>query len=660
MPTDKDIKTDAEEAYSAGQAHWSQYWEEARKDIQFREGNQWSAKDKAYLMSQDREVLVWNKTHRIVNLVTGYEQKNLLALKIDPFEGADERTASQFSALVMNNMLYGGGYMAASAAFEFGSVIAGMNLIEPWVDRSEDLLNGDIRFRRLPYNRFVLDPTFTDRDLDRDCGFIYTRDYFSKDQCAGLLPDRESDIIGLKGGASDSKFSYFYPMKGKNNEYNLKYDRFFVSTHRPYRILADTKTGRIVPMPDNGDGRINELIKLFAQRYPQLKVIKGRRRGVDLHIFIEGELMYSGPDPSGLDEYPFVLEAGYWTPEEEDPKYRLQGVVRCCRDPGTEANRRRSMVIDMLDGVIRQGWKAKSGSVKNPDELYQSGMAVVWVDEKAALTDVEQLQAPQIPPGLFQALEIMDKDHDEISGVNAEMLGSPTNENIEVAALLAKMRSANGLTTLQSLFNGHRFAKTQLGRKQIKLIQKNYTAAKVARILGEPPTQEFYTKDFAKYDCVPVEGVLTDTQRQMHYAQILAWKKAGAPIPWEHILDFAPMERKDKLKEAVKKAEQMQSKAASEQQQMDAVAKALLNAQAFQTIASGKERLSKVLDNKATAVLDQAKAAKEVKGIDLENFSKTLSLLQTLLTMLKGQDSGSPVNPSGQNQLAGMTPAGMA
>jgi hypothetical protein len=109
--------------------------------------------------------------------------------------------------------------------------------------------------------------------------------------------------------------------------------------------------------------------------------------------------MYSGPDPSGLDEYPFVLEAGYWSPEDENPQYRMQGVMRCMRDPATESNRRRSMVLDMLDGVIRQGWKAKTGAVVNQDELYGSGFSVVWMNKEAEMTDAEQL-----PPGSRRAL----------------------------------------------------------------------------------------------------------------------------------------------------------------------------------------------------------------------------------------------------------------
>jgi hypothetical protein len=641
MATDNDIKKDYEEAYNAGQASWYQYWEEAKKDVQHRLGNQYSAHDKAYLKSQDREALVWNKAHRVCNTISGYEQKNILALKVEPFEGADEKTASQFSALLMHNMLYGGGYMCTSDAFENGPVIAGMNLIEPWVDRTYDLLNGEIKFRRLPYNRFVLDPTFTNRNLDEDCGFVITRDYFNKQQTMGMLPDRMDEIGKMKGSGGDSKFGLFYPQRGRNNEYNLKYDRFYAMTFREFRILADTKTGQMVPLPNQDDPRFEEVVRMFMGRYPSLRMIRGMRKGVDLHIFIEGELMYSGVDSSGLDEYPFVLSAGYWTPEEEDSRYRMQGVVRVLRDPGVECNRRRSMILDILDSQIRSGWKAKDGSVVNREELYQAGgSSVVWIDKNAEMNDADRLDPPTFPQGLLQATEAFDKDHDELSGVNAEMMGAPENDDIEVAAILAKIRAGKGLTTLQSLFSNHRYSKSLLGRKQIKMIQKNFTPAKIARIINEQPTQEFYSKDFGKYDCVPAEGVLTDTQRQQHYAQIMAWKKAGAPIPWGHILDFAPMENKDKLKEAVKQQEQAQAQMQKEQRDIEMLGKLLLQADMQQKIASSKERLSQADENRSNATLDRAKAMKEMQDMDIESFSKTVSLLMQLKAILNGEQPG--------------------
>jgi hypothetical protein len=190
---------------------------------------------------------------------------------------------------------------------------------------------------------------------------------------------------------------------------------------------------------------------------------------------------------------------------------------------------------------------------------------------------------------------------------------------------------------LQGLFNGHRFSRILLGRKQVKIIQKNYTPTKVQRILGEPPTREFYTKDFAKYDCVPVEAVLTDSQRQLFYSQLMAYKKMGAPIPWNAMVDYGPMEYKDKFKQIMTQAEKQQSEAAEEERQMNMVAKQLLNAEAAQKIASAKERLSQAQENRTTSELDRAKTIRELQQVDLNSFAKTLALLQQMLGMLKGE-----------------------
>jgi hypothetical protein len=336
MATDNDIKKDMEEAYGAGERHWSPYWIEARRDVKFKAGDQYSNRDKLYLKRMDREALVWNRTHRVVNLVAGYEQKNLLSLKIEPFEGADEQTASQFSGLVMNNMLYGGGYAAFSNAFEMGPVISGMNLVEHWIDRSDDLLNGDVRFRRIPYNRFILDPTFQDKDLDRDCTYALTRDYFSARACTSLLPEREKDIRMLKPRrySGDNKFGQFYPLQSLGGETHLKYDRFYVEAQRPVELLVDVKTGTSMRIPEKADRRVRDLIRILLNRKPNLKKLKRYKKGVDLHIFVEGELMYSGLDPSGLDEYPFTLEAGVLDPGGRRSPLSHPGVGSVLPGPG--------------------------------------------------------------------------------------------------------------------------------------------------------------------------------------------------------------------------------------------------------------------------------------------------------------------------------------
>jgi len=40
------------------------------------------------------------------------------------------------------------------------------------------------------------------------------------------------------------------------------------------------------------------------------------------------------------------------------------------------------------------------------------------------MTDVQQIQPPQVPPSMIQLSEILGREIQEISGVNEELLGS--------------------------------------------------------------------------------------------------------------------------------------------------------------------------------------------------------------------------------------------
>ena len=84
MATDRDIKKDRDTAYHEASGHWGQFLAEAKKDLECHLGKQWDASDESYLKGQGREALVFNKVRRVNKLLTGYQRKNRLSLKIEP------------------------------------------------------------------------------------------------------------------------------------------------------------------------------------------------------------------------------------------------------------------------------------------------------------------------------------------------------------------------------------------------------------------------------------------------------------------------------------------------------------------------------------------------------------------------------------------------
>jgi len=639
MATDNDIKKEFNEAYSQAHDYWTKYLTEAKKDLEFSMGKQWDPKEEAYLKAQGREVMVFRKNHRVIKLITGYERKNRLSIKADPVEGSDERTANQLSSVMLFDLSRTNAYHTISDAFEQGPLKTGMNLINIYVDYSQDPLNGDIRFKRLPYNRFLIDHAAFERDFS-DCGFLLRREYMAKQAVKSILPASKRGFIkDLSPKGRDDKFPQMVLPKGLDGKDLYTYDEFWRRTYEEYTLLIEPLSGRQVEWTKSKKELEEMQRSLVAQvsrlipAYPGLKEVPATKKTVKVHILIEGEVAHTGPEPSGIEDYPFVPLFGFWDPEYgDDSSLKVQSIARVGRDPQTEVNKRRSKMLDIIDSQIASGWMAKTGSVDTPKALYQSGQAqVIWINEKVAVP-IEQvlkkIDPAIIPQGLFQLTELMDRDVMEIPGATAELLGSPENDDIQVAGILAKLRSNNALTVLQDLFDNLRLAKKQLGNKVIKAIQKNYDAEKVQRIINEQPTAEFYKKSFGKYDAAVVEGLLTDTQRQMYFTQIFALKQAGAPIPWAAIIDAAPIEDKKELKEMVaaeEKAMRQQAQAMGVLQQLET---ALKQSKLQSDMASIKEKLSQAEENRTNAMLDRAKMVKELEGMDFDRVMKILELMK--------------------------------
>jgi hypothetical protein len=87
-------------------------------------------------------------------------------------------------------------------------------------------------------------------------------------------------------------------------------------------------------------------------------------------------------------------------------------------------NRRRVIELDILESQINSGWIYKENALVNPADVFLSGQGRgLALKTDASMADVQQIQAPQIPPSMIQLSELLAKEVSEISGVNEELLG---------------------------------------------------------------------------------------------------------------------------------------------------------------------------------------------------------------------------------------------
>ena len=632
---------------------WGVYYAEAYRDLRAYAGDNWTNLEKSKLEKQNRMVLELNKIRRVVNLYSGYERENRTATVCTPVEGSDVQTADQFSNVLYYVYDKANADYIVSEAFEH-SLKTGLAIIGLYMDYSRDKVNGDIKMYWKPFNALMLDPYFTKRDLS-DCDQASTRDLLSKEQIKSMLPWVDPMVIdNLPTGIRDNKYQYLGIYRQYNSTYIAKnlctYDQYWKRVNREQKYLVDMETG--VTEEWNGDREEEKALKAQLKEEgvrrakqgmgPRLQLISSHKRSVELNIIVSGQLLYSGPDPTGLDNYPFIPVLLYHEPLIDTFELKIQGIVRSVRDAQRQYNRRHSQIIDLMESIINTGYITKNGAVLDPAMLMQAGQGkqIVVNDGYDVNADIREITPPNIPSGYLQYQDIIDKNIMEIPGASDELLGLSAVGDSQVSGKLAEVRASNGLKGNRGIFDNLEQSKKYLGKLVMECVQKQYSPGKIQRIIGEEPSEEFMSGQFEEYDCAIKQAVKTATQREAYYYQLLQLVALGAPIPWPDILKVAPLQGSTKLHEIMQQqAEQAQVAAQAEQEAMQMqkmLDMAAVNqstalaeerrARVLADIGLAKERESEVTQNHAKAFLDNAKTIAQIEDIPRKRLVEVLKL----------------------------------
>lgn len=619
------------------------YWAEADYDSRVECGDASVWGDfYAAIPSNLRKQYNFNRVRRIVNMISGYQRKNRKSTIIVPVENGDAQTAEQFTKIFLWLNQQEGILETISDAFQ-GSLVTGMNLLQVWVDYRNDPISGNIKVDNCAYNSFLIDPYFRKADLS-DCNYIWKRTYLSPAECISLLPDKKEELTSMNpmGSAKDGKFQFMPENYQFNSSALFAYDEFYYRTYRKQKMLVDTQTGETLEWESEDD----EALQRFLTTYPQVEVVDAMVPTVKLGIVVQGNIMYDDINPLGVDTYPFVPVLSYYNPQMTSYHLRLQGVVRNLRDAQFLYNRRKVIELDILESQVNSGFIYKEDALINPKDVFQSGQGKgIALKSTAQMTDVQQIQSPQIPPTTIELSRILSEEIQQISGVNEELLGSASDDK---AGILSMLRQGAGLTTLQGLFDKLDYAQKRLGTIILKVIQNNFTPGKIQRIIEEEPSEQFYNKYFGKYDAAVEEGPNTTTQRQMAFAQGLHLREVGIPIPDRFFIENMSIQNKNDILEEMQQQAQaaQQAQMAQQQAQMQELQSRanLSEARAEADRGLAVERTSRVAENESLAierqaeaakdrmsgVLDLVKALKEIETIDISQLQTLVQLTQVL------------------------------
>lgn len=650
----QDIVKEFSECYNQAYYAWNPFYPEADKDLRFYLSDQWDLKEKEYLNQSGRHPWVYNLIRKNINMVEGYQRSHRLSCVVVPQHSQDQLAADELSDLLQYVFQFGNGYKCISECFS-GAIKTGWNLATLWMDYREDPVNGDIRFGREPYSGFITDPYFTQLDFS-DCSFVLRRKYLSKEHTASLLPQYEELIFDLhaQGWSRDDKFTWLPYQRLPNGEQLLAYNEYFKQTWKKVPVVVDSQTGEFAEWTKDVD-----LLKKYLNIYPQLKLTYQPKRVIENHIIVNDTFIKTETNQFGLNEYPFVPFVGIFEPENEFWQMKLQSLTRVMREPQKLSNRLLCQMMDINESQLNSGWIAKEKSVVNPQSLFKTSQGgVIWLNEDHGMESVQKIPPAQIPPSFFQLQEIYAQGPSNVLGINEASFGVP--ESGTESGLMMMLRQGAAVTNLQHVFDNLRYAQKLLAQKVLQLIQ-TWTPSKVEKILGKKPTEQFYSKEFVKYDISIQEGMLTETQRQIHFRQLvdlyqLTGGPNASPITPQMLVKAAPIQGGSSLNQEI---EQNQQQVLQSQMQQSQIQQELLNTQldfnkassieklagakerftrAFANVGLSDERAARAVDDRSAAALDRARAMRELSLIDDERLLKYLSIIQMMESMNKNKE----------------------
>ena len=665
MPNDASTKSEFQDVYEINNTHWRPFNEQACLDNDFYLKAQHSLDEMNKADDQNRILHTIDKIGRQVNLVHGYEIRNRHILKIGQqgnFDQQEDQACNQHTGVIMSQMASRGGYDCLSDAFKWGTLVQGSNLVEQWRDR-----DGLIQYGRLGYNQFLLDAGVTKSDLS-DCGDILTGQWVSSEKAKMLVPTSADEIDSITPLTSSPRWQ-FQSQPTMNNKANKRlYEQWWHRTSEEIPMVINRITGEQMIFADfkknfaRGDAKLaNRIIKetmIPGTLTPQLIKTRDVKDKIELKIFVDDKLVWEGDNPTKLRDYNYSWMHGNWCPESPRSELKLQGFVRGQRDPQRMYNRKINQAMDIIESQMQGFRTVRDKYLRNPEDAYKSGQGAVLhandetPDDMALSQLFTQTAASEVPQSVFTMLSVIDKDQTESGGLNQEIFGSD-DKNVEVSGVLAQYRTGQALTGQAWMFQNLRAAKRDLGRKQVQLVQLNYTPDMVQKMINEQPSEGFYNEDLVRFDCTPTEGLLTDSQQNMYYQELKTLlkdfpDKFNGIITAQMLVAAAPMQFKTQTLNAIKQAEQGQQQQQQMQLQQAQTDQQLQQAVTQLQVAQGIESLADAAEKRSQIPLNAAKTMSEINKNKAAALTPIVDLVKEQVKMEIANNNQTQVQNTGQ------------
>lgn len=551
--TDTDELATFKAWFRADREFSAQWRKNATEDFAFLAGEQWSAEEKRDLKEQMRPAIVFNRTHTVINAVSGLEVSNRQEVKFFPRELGDAKANELLTQGAMWFRDQADADDEDSDAFLDASV-CGMGWTETTLDFEEDDAGAPKKSAVNPLEMYW-DKNARKKNL-LDADRVWRVREVPIARALEMFPDKTLAELDAKWAqpdrADDSESQEEADLYEGDTEDLARNDRCVTIVHLQYKkrvpvyVVADPMTGATTEMSDADHRKLKKRMGDLG-----MPLISTQKKKLEVqNVFIGGKVLQAGKALCPT-HFSFACVTAY----QDRTSGLFYGLMKLMKDPQRWANKWMLQALHILNSAAKGGLMVEKDATDDIRKLERDWARPDKIAEfnSGALVNGKVKEKPQaqMPASFFQMMQFAIEAVREVPGVSLELLGQ--RENDQPASLEYQRRQA-GQTILAPLFDNLKRYRREDGKFMLYVIQKYLADGRLVRIVGKEGAQyvPLALQSDAKYD------IIIDDQPNTPDHKLMVWQMAVPLLPslppevQLALLEYSPLPTSvvEKIKEA--------------------------------------------------------------------------------------------------------------
>lgn len=552
-----------------------EYIHMAQKCDAYYRGEQWDEFDQQQLDDQGRPALTINTILPTINAVLGEQSTKKADIQFKPRGGGNQDVADVltmvYQQIADNNKLD----WIENQVFSDG-LIQDRGWFDVRIDFSDHIM-GEVKIETKDPLDILIDPDAKHYD-PRTWNEIFETKWMSLDEIEETYGQEKADKLrmlaetGTTLGADSMEYEeerygdtdeYNYGQQFPGDPENARMLRSIRVIERQYYRLKecmfylDPVTGDMRDVPQNWGKKKREQ---FADQFG-LDILTKTVRKVRWTVTADTVVLFD--DWSPYKHFTLVPYFPYFR------RGKPFGMVRNLLSPQEQLNKITSQELHIVNTTANSGWIVENGSLSGmtADDLEEHGAETGLVLEfNRGSTPPAKIPPNQIPTGLDRLGQKAAMNIKQISGITDAMLGT---DSAEVSGVAIQQKQNRGSTLLQVPLTNLAKTRQYLAESILNLVQSFYTEERIIQITDEedpykprvpvrvnqmtPEGQVINDLQLGEYDVVVSSAPARDNFDEMQFAEAIALRQVGVPIPDDMIVEYSHLARKADIADRIRK-----------------------------------------------------------------------------------------------------------